>query len=594
MQNRSKFLQLTSTVLLEYIINENDSTNDNIDNNVFKVNNRNPIILNTLYEHNTNNILKLYTELNNDKLTNNSIFNTVVPIDKTCKVWYTPNASDKNEYITRLSNYCDGYSILNDTVTQDKISTLRYDTIRLHILSGYSFGDIFGFMLQVKTLDKDHNDIKLCNLLYKRGNGGYIFEKPMIIDNKIYDKYLEVKIPSSRDLRNIENPSEYFNSLAGEDALNLIGSKTIENVEIIYSTISKSTLETVYDNDYNNIGNTFRLENYINVELPYESESDKFNVFLEESNKGNYINFCCTWENEPITLSTINAFNTRIKLYSANGVNETLLDELYNGDNVDNVINSQNKWIIYHEITTSCYNVNNKLIETPQTYSIQQSFAASSVNSPSVFKYIPIIDVENSSDLSYITFEYTARLLNRYDGTQIVRKGALSTFNVDRYVTTINRLNVSSITNYKVFNKINRVNETIKNNISQPKIKYVKEYVNYNTITLYNNSNNIKLEKFGGKYLFRLQQTNENGIIEPLNLLNTSSYVIVYKDANNKLNEIPCTYSENMNLTYGQLEFNISLTETEKMMGSLDKTFAIKSKGLDGSNSTLIEINYEF
>lgn len=594
MQNRSKFLQLTSTILLEYIINENDISNDIIDNNIFHINDRNPILFDVAYKNNSNNILKMYSELNTDGLTNNSIFNTVISTDEDNTTWFIPNTNDMSEYVNLLSKYSNDYIIINDEVEQDSSSIIRYDSIKLHILSGYSFNDLFGFMLQVKTFDKDHNTIKLCNILHKRTDGGYIFEKPIIIDNKIYDKYLEIKIPSSRDLRNIENPSNYINLIAGENGLNLINSKSIENVEIIYSDILKNTIEEIYDDDYNVIGNTFKLENFINVELPYESESDKFNIFLEESNTGNHINFYCTWDNKPITLSTVNAFNTRIKLYSSNGHIEDVFDDLYNSENSDIILNSQNKWTIYHEIITSCYNSNNQLVELPQTYNIQQSFVTSTINAPSIFRYMPIIDVMNSADISYITFEYTARLLNRYDGTQIVRKGALTSFNVERYISTLDKLNVSNITSYKVFNKINRINETISNSVSQPKTKFIKEYVNYNDISLdSNNGNTIKLNRYGGKYLFKLQKLNtETNLYEPLDLLNTSSYVIVYKDMNNKLNEIQCTYSDNMNLLYGQLEFNISLNDTDKMINAINKTFAIKSKNIDGSSSILIEINY--
>ena len=46
----------------------------------------------------------------------------------------------------------------------------------------------------------------------------------------------------------------------------------------------------------------------------------------------------------------------------------------------------------------------------------------------------------------YITIEYTARLINRYDGTQIVRKAALTTYNIYKYVESIVKLNTKTIT----------------------------------------------------------------------------------------------------------------------------------------------------
>lgn len=593
MQNRSKFVQLTSSILLEYIINENNLIDDNINNDIFEIYNRNPIIIDTLYKNKSNETLKLYTELNNDKLTNNYLLNTAIPTNEDNSEWFQPNCATEYEYINSISRYIKGYNIINNNNFTDITSRIRYDIIRLHILSGYSFGDIFGFLLQIKTLDKNYNDVKLCNLLHKKSNNDYIFEKPLIINNKIYDKYIEIKIPSSKDLRNIENPSDYINFIAGENGLNFINDNIIKNIEIVYSNILKDSLDVVYDENRNAIGNTFKLNDYINVELPYESESDKFNIFLEESSVGDYINFYCTWDNEPINISTVNAFNTRIKLYSSNGYTEDAIDSMYIAKEDDML--SKNNWVIYHEISTMCYDNNNRLIESPQIYTINQTFNRNYINSPVKFKYMPIIDINNSSDLSYITFEYIAKLINTYDGTQIVRKGALTTFNVHRYISSLSKINTSYITNYNVFNKINKINEFISTpNVSQQKNKFIKEYINYNNIIDSSIGNRIKLKKYGGKYLFNLQKINEDGTYENLDLLSTSSYVIVYKDSNNKINEINCTYSENMNMVYGQLEFNISQKDTEKMMNANDKTFAIKSKGLDGTNSTLIEIDYEF
>ena len=61
-------------------------------------------------------------------------------------------------------------------------------------------------------------------------------------------------------------------------------------------------------------------------------------------------------------------------------------------------------------------------------------------------------------------------------------------------------------------------------------------------------------------------------------------------------NEINCTYSDNMNLMLGQLEFNISSTNAQKMYNNLDenKILAIKCKNIDGNNSIIKEIKYKF
>ena len=590
-QNKSRFLQLNATTLLEYVINENDKSNDVEGSDVYSIYELQPIIYNTKDNSNRNNITKMYGELLIDTPTNNSLQHLVVPMDELNTTWFLGNDNINEKYFL---NYCDGY-LINDNYMNTKI---QYDTIRLHILSGYSFNDIFGILVQVRTKNKNQEYIKLANWLYKKSNKSYIFEKPIILNNKIYDKYIEFKIPSTKDIRSLSNVNENFDELFGENSLNITNHNNIENVEIIYSTIANESVEPVYNDTYTEvIGSSFKLNELINIEIPYDSESDKFNIHLEESNDGNYLNFYCTWEDRPITLSTINAFNTRIKLYTSNGYkyDEDNNLNMYDADLSSEILESQNRWIIYHEIVTSFYNKDGKLLQLPQTYNIQQTFRLVDANNPTTFNYNPIINNNVISDVSFVTFEYTARLINRYDGTQIVRKGGLTSFNVERYMTNNLKLNPNSITSYKVYNKINRIDESIKQSNSPVKVKYVKEYVNSSNIELDNNGE-ILLNRYGGKCLITLKQKTDNGNYNYLDLMNTSSYVLLFKDVNNVTNEINCTYSDNMNLMMGQLEFNISPTIAQKMYNvpDNDKIVAIKCKNLDGSNSIIKEIKYKF
>ena len=200
-QNKSRFLQLNATTLLEYVINENDKSNDVEGSDVYSIYELQPIIYNTKDNSNRNNITKMYGELLIDTPTNNSLQHLVVPMDELNTTWFLGNDNINEKYFL---NYCDGY-LINDNYMNTKI---QYDTIRLHILSGYSFNDIFGILVQVRTKNKNQEYIKLANWLYKKSNKSYIFEKPIILNNKIYDKYIEFKIPSTKDIRSLSNVNE--------------------------------------------------------------------------------------------------------------------------------------------------------------------------------------------------------------------------------------------------------------------------------------------------------------------------------------------------------------------------------------------------
>lgn len=575
--NVSRFLQLDSTILLEYIINDNDILSDNINSNIYEISDFNP----TIYEIKTdyNKSEKLYIQLDDKHDTNNSLNHTVVPIDNVNGRWFIPNDT---KYITK---YCND---LSDTIKTPSLN-VPFDTIKLHIINGYSFKDIYGILIQVKVKNNNNEYSRFANWLYRRSDINYVYERAIILESKIYDKYLELKIPSYKFLSSVQNLSDNNLSLLGETGLDIANSKNINNIEITYSIISNDTIEYVYNDDFNksHIGYSFLLDNQIKVEIPYNSEADRFNSYIAESNSGNYIDFCGTWDNKPITKNTVDAFNTRIKLYTANNYNT---DEYYN----DMGAESQNKWVINHEIITYFYK-DNKWILMPQYYNIQQTFTDNEVNRQNVFNFKPIINNNlDANNIDYITIEYTARLINRYDGTQIVRKSALTTYNIYRYVENIVKLNTKTISNYKVYNKILNNNTELKTN-GVTNTKYIKIYYNASDIVLDNNGvTNIienytqNISKYGGTYLFTFKNKDNSAI----DFTDMTSYVLKFTEDSGATTEINATYSNNMNMVLGQLEFYISPTNAEKMKKITDKKMAILSKNIDGSSSVIAEIKY--
>ena len=190
--------------------------------------------------------------------------------------------------------------------------------------------------------------------------------------------------------------------------------------------------------------------------------------------------------------------------------------------------------------------------------------------------YINII----KHNIDYITIEYTARLINRYDGTQIVRKAALTTYNIYKYVESIVKLNTKTITNYNVYNKLVNKNTELKSN-TNVNTKFIKVYYNSSNINLDNNGTTTIIEnftqnisKYGGTYLFTFKNSDNSFV----NFVDSTSYVMKFTDDLGKSTEINCTYSNNMNMTNGQLEFYITPSNAQKMQKITDKRFAIVSK----------------
>lgn len=566
-QNISRFLQINEKILLEYIINNDTNFTTPICENK-------PAFL-SVKSTQTNEVL--YTEI--DSRNNIGLNHLVVPVDNEHFNWFVPKQPYSLELLI-TNEYIKNYDVYN---TIDALE-IQYDTLRLHILSGYSFNDIYGFLLQVKTFNNKGEYSDINNWLYRRSDRGYTFNSdPIFLNDKIYDKYIDIKIPSSKVLREIKNPTGSIKYLIDNFEFN--DSKYIENVEIIYSNIS---IDNVYETE-NKDGFIFTLDDKLHIDIPYDSPSDRFNLYIGESTNGNYLDFYTTWDNIPITSNIVNAFNTKIYLY--NSKNEYDYDAGYY-DNVD----IKERWLIKHEITTHFCNDDGIDVMVPQSYSLNQSF-----NTPfesNKFKYKPIFtaDDKNRNNITNIRFDYVARLINRYDGTQIVRNGSLATDNVNKYVDNIIMLNENLFT-HKIYNKIIKNDVSISGINNVHETKYIKMYYNASDIIISDNVGNqmdtIYINSFGGLYLFNLKDSKNGSVID---LNNLSSYILCFRDSNNGVKQLECTYSDNMNLSLGQLEFNIppSIAVDMKKVKDADRLMSIMVKNLTGETSTIVELHYAF
>lgn len=577
MKNSSRFLHINSAILLEYIIN-NDMANEVIvGNNNYYFNNI------SVYNQFSNNEKLYVEELLNDNTTNNKLKYLCAPTED--GRWFIKN----NKFV---NNYHENYmERVVDNVSTGEV--IPYDTIRLHVLSGYSFKDVYGIMLNVKCKDKTGKFYSLANWLYRRADNICVFtNKPFVVNNRVYDKYIDLKIPAVRNLSqhdDIDNNDNLVN-IIGENGLNIINASA-HNIMIDFSFVSFDDVETVYDEYDSNFiyGYKFLLNDTVHMEIPFDSPSDDFNIFIKESQNGNYITFYTTWKGQPITNKSIYEFDAALNEYT--NLSDDGLEYLYNSDLADNILSgNENKWMITHEIVTQFYNNEGIEILSPQIYTINQTF--NSVYNTYKFNYRPIIE-KYMTGISYITFEYTAKLINKFTGTQILRKGALTTFNPFRYYDNVYKLNISNSSNksyYKVYNKIieNNVNFSNKNQIT--KNKYIKVFYNASDIIVNDNNNiPISINRYGGVILLNLKNNNDNKMLD---LMDAGTYVLVFEDINKNNIEIPATYSNNMNLALGQLEFNISPVNADLMKKSNSDVMAIRCKNIDGSSSTVKEIKY--
>lgn len=591
-RNISRYTQLDNTILLEYIINNEyqNYDSDSFDVDMYSLKNNKAQLLFCKKTSNIDSGL-LYID-NNDRDTNNGFKHLSLPISSDGDKWFIPKDNNLNtiEKYLQLKNY--NNSFCKKTELYQSNTNIAYDIIRLHILSGYTFNDIYGILLHVSTLNDDGNNINLANWFYKNNDREYFYEKPIIINNRIYDKYIEFKIPSIQYISSIE-----YRETSNDDIMLFkkdlsIKENNLTNINVSYSTISKDNVEIIYNEELNNkeeIGVNVILDGKLYLQIPYNSQTDNFNLHLSEASDGDYFNFYTTWCDYPLNSNIVSLFNTKIKLYESKVINETY-DSIYEEPNIES------NWVVIHELTTSFYGENGNKVLMDEKYSITQEFNESEIEK-NVFKYKPIIsDSLNCNLVKNILINYTAKLINRLDGNQIVRHGSLSTSNVKKYCVSLSRLETKNINQYAVYNKIINTQTTLKNTNSLIKNKYVKVFYNINDVYLEDNEQNSPIEflRNTSTYKFRFKKRKEDGTTEYMDLTDLNSYVFVYKDKEGIENRINCTYSSNMNLFNGELEFNLTKTHIDKMMNSPYDYFDIVVVNADGFNSTLYESKYKF
>lgn len=168
--SNSKFIQVASSVLVEYIYSDpNESSNFFIESQV------------PLYKY------------------KDSIFNGIINENK--GTYYTGNSINRtfenfgdNQISLLRAKSLNQYDYLLDASDNNQ---MLYDSIRIHFISGFNFENNRGFIFNVKCLDGKSSTINLLNFaLTKSDSFENLNPNPFYFANKYYTSYIEVKVLS--------------------------------------------------------------------------------------------------------------------------------------------------------------------------------------------------------------------------------------------------------------------------------------------------------------------------------------------------------------------------------------------------------------
>ena len=530
----------------------------------------------------------IYTELNSDNI-------IAKEYGKYCKLNTTGTSlsSDNSE---------EKFEIFNTS------ESLGFDVIKLYFVSGYDFSDIFAGLLRLSIPRNDGKFLDLCNFIYTKGIvHKYIkfMTKPIIFGNFIYDKYIEIAVPSIKNFYKVS----YNDKTLGDILLGDNGNNAYEpNVRILFSYIDEDDKKisdiNVYDRNilletYKNVKCIFSKTNSISGIIPTQNlTSDNLGVYIAESPDYPYLEFYGTWKGEPLTNDIVNKFNISIKLYDRAYVRKEATYEVSKDYEVGSNLN---QWVVIHEITSELIDTNLNIVKT-ETYSMSQIFLPTDTDTPR-FYYRPILFDDQSLSLEGLTLhiKYLMRFINVEDGIQFLKQGSLSLTDLNKYNIRLAKLNFNT-TPYKVFNKIveNKQTLALTNTSNKLKSKYVKVFYDSTQITLDvngeaygNNAYTLVLSRSPKNYKFTFKQRDFNNNLKYFDL-SDAYYKLYVKESNGNEIVVEPTYSNNMNIGLGELEFNLNTSIINKLkeVSPADRKMSIVCYNTDGTLTSMYDMNF--
>lgn len=439
MATSSKYIQVSSSVLMEYIYSDQDVIND--PGNEFRISTTTAPILKMSNGHsNEDQILNAdSSEIIQDGLpigtsnVRNRAFAAILP--------YKGASLD----INKLVFYNDYDPLLTSTPNLPIVFTNPqapvYDTIRLHLIQGFNFEDNFGLVLSVKCKKKDDTNLVLANYSYNKEDSSFevINPNPFFFGGKVYSSYVELRVLSLYNLI-----YDYW--------LGVLSGDTVVERITNFNGVMRNQLLSVYfafveSREINDEQEYLSIFDTKAIDLPVRDQFASISAFIEESTDGDYIEFYAT----------------------------------YGGSIIENYIldlnNSGYDFILLHDLTISEYVYDN----TSSTYSWiktddLQISQLDEYDRPNLYR--PII--KNNSAIAY-KIDYVVRLYNRQDNSQVWKTSSLISQSAAKYGRKLKSIALgTNPIQTKIYNQ-NVIKDIQINRITEPVLNVTKYVTSFST-----------------------------------------------------------------------------------------------------------------
>jgi len=309
------------------------------------------------------------------------------------------------------------------TANHTDIDSVVYDTVRLHLRSGYNFNarGYEGFLFQVKSNRVDGTENIFSSIVYLNASN---FENqnpnPFTMGDSMFSKYIEIKVPSLIGMfnasLNADFQDDFYGAVSSGNELD-----ATSNYNVSFKLIGSVTTEDIDDGTSSS---TTYAQKYINVVdttdmvVAKEDEFSDISVNVIEPSKLDYFEIN----------GTKNGSQSNFESY-VNGRIQTSSDDIS----------------VFYEIEVS-EQIGLNYINTYKTTFVHSS------NFDKSILFRPVI--LNSAISSNFLIRVTMRIYNETDNTQIVKVASVIHNRPKKYGKQLEKINVEGIDAPVIYNKL--------------------------------------------------------------------------------------------------------------------------------------------
>lgn len=589
MATSSKFIGISSSVLLEYIYADQSEINtlgnpyrlSTTTNPIWKMRNAHDgqdIILNS----DANELIQLGLPLGTGNVRNRA-YAYVDPyrsalLDINKAIFY----NDYDDNLTPTANLPIVF-----TTPQAPV----YDTVRLHLVQGFNYEQYQGLVFNLKAAKKNGKLFNLANFVFNR-NDTYETLNPnsFFFGGRIYDSYLEFRVLSLHNLI----IDYWIGNLTGDTVVeritqepngNIIGIKRDQSIQATFAWINER--KEIDSQNYIYLYETTQFD------LATQDQFSNIAATIQESTNGDYIEFYGTY-NGNIIEQFINDLNS-------NGYNYMLLHDLVVSEYIFDTSSQSYYWVKTDEMQ----------ISQTDNYDLVRTFR-------------PII--KNSSAIAF-KIDYVVRMYNRNDNSQVWKASSLTSYSVAKYGRKLLQINLGeNPVQSVIFNK-NVIKDIQLNRIVEPVLdnaKYITSFLDNTQISVSYSSVNPEVDISSNKRSsltklnpsFLVSNSNpeiySNGLARILitNSVTFLKFVIYQKDSRNgqnsalnlsgigeliltfmsdtgenlEIREYPSTFTSK---NKGEIVFRLTETQSNTILGFKNRQFRIFLFNVKGEKTFL-------